>query len=287
MLKSVLTLVAMLSTFTASANTTYTLQASYEHKTQDSYEYQALKLALDKTTADYGPYKLKVTDEPVPPSRFIIEANAQSKENFIFVDSVNKEYVEQLSHANFPVLLGIIGYRIPLVSSDLKSRGYTISSREELMTYSMIQGKGWLDTDILKDNGFKVHTGKYIEGLFHMVAAERGNFFPIGASQITTAIQNFKHVEGLSIDDKILLYYPLPRFYFMGNKNIGKMARVEYGLKLAYEDGSLQKLWQQHFLQAIASVNMEQRKLFKFNNKYIRNIDRSYEQYIYNPFKNN
>ncbi|WP_149865518.1 hypothetical protein [Catenovulum maritimum] len=284
MIRTALALISILICTPSYAKTIYTLQAAFDGVTEDSYEYQALSLALEKTVDEFGTYQLKVTSEAVPPSRYMVEANSGNYENFIFANSVKKESLHNFSHANFPVLLGIIGYRVPLISKDLKARGYSISSRNELMTFSMIQGKGWLDTDILKDNGFKVHTGKYIEGLFHMVANERGNFFPIGASQINGALTNFSHVEGLTIDEKILLYYPLPRFFFMGTEHQNKIYRIEKGLITAYEDGSLQRLWQQHFNQALVSVGISKRKLFKLRNKYIDGIDNSYEKYVFDPF---
>ncbi|MER2493596.1 hypothetical protein [Catenovulum sediminis] len=268
----------------ASANTTYTLQASFDGDTKDSYEYQVLKLALDKTIDDYGSYQLDITATAVPPSRYIVEANANSHTNFIFVNSVSEDALTQLSYAKFPVLLGIVGYRVPLVSSSLKSRGYRISNRQELMNFSMIQGKGWLDTDILKDNGFTVYSGKFVEGLFHMVANERGDFFPIGASQISSALENFSHVDGLAIDDQVMLYYPLPRFFFMGASHQAKIKRIEYGLIKAYQDKSLQILWNKHFKQALDAINISDRKLFKFRNNYINGVDTSYEKYVFDPF---
>ncbi|MER2490759.1 hypothetical protein [Catenovulum sediminis] len=266
------------------ANTTYTLQASFEGDTKSSYEYQALKLALDKTQPHYGRYKLNITNEPIPPKRYVVEANSDSLSNFIFVDSVNQSTLNQLSHANFPVMLGIIGYRVPLISTELKQRGYQVDYPRDLRNFSMVQGRGWLDTDILKDNGFTVHTGKHIEGLFYMVANERADFFPIGATQISNALDNFKHVKGLTVDDKTLLYYPLPRFFFMGKKHQQKLIRIEEGLIHAYQDGSLQTLWRQHFQQALDQIAIKQRKLFKLHNKFIEGINKEYEQYVYNPF---
>ncbi|WP_111977518.1 hypothetical protein [Algibacillus agarilyticus] len=172
----------------ALSNTLYTIQASFDVETTTTYEYQVLKLALKNTTDEYGQFQLNVTPTPVPTTRYLIEANSDNIHNFIFVDSVNKEKLAELAYAKFPVLLGIIGYRVSLVSQDLKQRGYTIANKADLMNIAMVQGKGWLDGDILTDNGFTLHTGKNTEGLFYMVANERAHFFPIGANQIDSAL---------------------------------------------------------------------------------------------------
>ncbi|AWB68251.1 hypothetical protein C2869_18345 [Saccharobesus litoralis] len=286
-LSSIALLISILLLSTnANAETRLTLQASYDIETTETYEYQVLQLALNKTQSSYGKYQLSVTPKAVPPSRLIVEANSSRYENFIFLNSASQEAADALAYARFPALLGIIGYRVAFVSNGLKQQGYSIDSREELMRFTMLQGRGWLDGDILKDNGFTLKTGRNILGLYHMVANDRANFFPIGANQIQGAWQHFNHVEGLAIDDKVVMYYPLPRFFFMSKQNQAIINRIERGLIAAYDDGSLQTLWQKHFKPALDFVNLKERKLFKFKNNYISGIDSSYEKYIFDPFAN-
>ncbi len=89
---------------------------------------------------------------------------------------------------------------------------------------------------------------------------------------------------GLAIDDQVVIYYPLPRYFFMNKDKKKEMARIEKGLIAAYKDGSLIKLWHKHFDAPLAKIHLKQRTLYKFKNKFIEGIDPSYEQYIYNPY---
>ncbi|AWB65001.1 hypothetical protein C2869_00450 [Saccharobesus litoralis] len=269
---------------TVFAQTVITFRAhTLNYDVKSEYPYQALELALRKTQATHGSYKLSLTNDAIPITRVEAETNSDKYENFFFEDSVKSEKLNKFGYVNFPVSLGVVGYRVPFVSQDLKNTNYQINTLDDLKQYSMIMGRGWLDGDILKDNGFTVHTGKNVLGLYHMVANERGDFFPVGAHQVPSIKKNLDAVDHLAVDDNIAVYYPLPRFFFSNKQNTAELARVEQGLKLAFEDGSLQVLWNQHYLQKLKEVNLSNRKIFKLENKYLAGLDPSYKQYIYDP----
>jgi len=54
----------------------------------------------------------------------------------------------------------------------------------------------------------------------------------------------------------------------------------------SYEDGSLLKLWDKFYAPNLTFVKLENRLIFKIDNPYIEDLDKSYEQFIYQPIKN-
>ena len=99
----------------------------------------------------------------------------------------------------------------------------------ELKQFSIGQGLGWLDTQILRHNGFKVIEGTSYEGLFKMVARSRVDLFGRGANEILSEYQARANDLQLIADTSIILYYPFPRFFFTSKKNLKAIQRVRAG----------------------------------------------------------
>jgi len=77
------------------------------------------------------------------------------------------------------------------------------------------------------------------------------------------------------------LKYPLPRFFITNKRDIKISKRIELGLKIAYEDGSLIKLWRRYYKEKIQVANMKDRQIFELENPYIKNLGDEYKKYNY------
>lgn len=93
--------------------------------------------------------------------RAILTLRSNSLENFIIKLSTSKKMVEEFSYIHFPVDRGIVGYRIAFLSPAMEQKIQTLDSVDSLKKYMIVQGRGWLDTEILRYNGFRVKTISY------------------------------------------------------------------------------------------------------------------------------
>lgn len=248
------------------------------------YDYQVLKLALDKTSKTYGEYEL-VSAPKMNKARALLSLNSNEIKNLIVKVSYSKELLKRLTYANFPVDLGVTGYRISFISSKMESKLHDYDTLDKIKTLTFGQGLGWLDVDILEYNGFKVETVANSDGLIHMLDRNRFDFFSRGANEILSEFENFGHLKNITYEKNFLLYYPLPRFFFSHKSNKKAIERIEKGLKIAYEDGSYQKVFNEYFKRSLDFVNIKNRKLYILENPFLKDIESSYERYIYNPFK--
>lgn len=247
------------------------------------YDNELLKLSLEKTIKKYGPYKLIPINVNANYRRVEALAINEKYENLFFKQSVSTERLNNLGYVSFPVDLGIVGYRVGFVSKNNINKIEKIKDLKDFKKVSIIQGLGWLDTKILKYNGFTIVTGNNYAGLFKMVAKNRGDLFLRGANELYEEWNANMNIGNLSYDKTIALYYPLPRFFFTNKKNKDAIKRVKEGLVLAYNDGSLMKLWEKHYLKSIKFANLPNRRIFKLTNPFLEEIDKSYEKYIYTP----
>jgi hypothetical protein len=183
--------------------------------------------------------------------------------------------------------LGIVGYRVCFTNKKNKSRLKNIKTIDDLRKFSHGQGQDWADVEILRHHGFTVVTAATYESLFNMVAMGRFDLFCRGTNELLDEYNAHKNMKDLTYDESFSLEYPLPRFFYSNKKNKELIARVQKGLVLAYNDGSLKRLWEKEYRKSIDFVNLKKRKIFHVDNPNLSDIKFEYKKYFYDPLKDN
>jgi len=252
---------------------------------RQSYNGLVLALALEKTRAVDGDYRIDVT--PVMNSaRALLEIKNNHYPNQILMTSFqNKLLGEGLDYARFPVEFGVTGYRICFVSAQSREKVAQSKTLDDLRRFTIGQGIGWADSEILRFNGFNVHEAGQQDSLFLMVAAGRFDLFCRGINELEPELQRNKDIAKLDYDRSMAISYPLPRFFFANKQNRALLDRITRGMQLAYQDGSLRKLWLDQYREALRFANLKQRKIFYLKTPHIDQIDFDYQQYYFDPRK--
>jgi len=238
------------------------------------YSTELLRLALEKTRKEYGDYRMQA----IPPRNYARALKAAVDDAYPNL-MIETSYEQTLAHhakldfINFPMDLGVLGYRVCFINPKLKASGKKIETLEQLRQYTFAHGVGWADTIIFRHNGLKVQEIDNYEGLFLMVIGGRVDFFCRGANEILGEIEQFSNLKELTIDEQFLLVYPLPRFFYLNSKNKLAKERIALGLQRAYADGSLQALWKANFAPSLALVNLPQRKVIRLENPLLEGLE--------------
>jgi hypothetical protein len=248
-----------------------------------AYDAALLRLALDKTVSTHGPYRLVATPAMNNP-RAISSASAQDFSNFIAVLSFDPELDKAgLDYVRFPTNLGVVGYRVCFVAAGRADALAQVRTLDELKQFSHGQGLGWMDSAILRANGFKVTEAAGYEALFKMVAKGRFDLFCRGANEVLPEVQAHQNMPELRLDRTVALHYPLPQFFYAHRSNRALLERITLGLKLAYADGSLLALFEQHYRASIVYAALGQRRVFRLHNAVADAIDFDFLKYDYKP----
>lgn len=244
------------------------------------YETELLRLALEKTRGDFGPYQLQPGAAMNLP-RAISMARQREVENLFFKTSYSTELNRDFAHPPYPVDRGVMGYRICFVHSDRAEAVSRASSLEELRQFTIGQGRGWLDVDILRHNGFTVVESDNYANLFPMLAAGRIDLFCRGMTEVEPEWRTHRHLQGLSLDQSFALYYPLPRFFWTHRDNRDALERITRGLERALADGSAEALWQRHHGRYLDFVQLGKRRLFTLENPSLEGIEDDYARHFH------
>ncbi|MES2675448.1 MAG: transporter substrate-binding domain-containing protein [Pseudomonadota bacterium] len=249
-----------------------------------NYFREVLQLSLEKTVDSYGSYKIIAAPADLTPKRLIAAAEQNLYPNLVFEMAYSGEpdSSSKINYVLFPVDFGVMGYRICFVNPAIKETIKHAKNLGDLREHTVGQGLNWVDSTILRHNGFTVNEFDNIANIFKMLTAGRVDLFCHGSNQVFDDYNKFKNEIDLFYDKKFVLKYPLPRFFYLNSNNQQLKARIENGLKSAYKDGSLLKLWDKHFKENMEFANLRKRKVFFLENPLIKNLSKEWEQYIYN-----
>ncbi|WP_440891247.1 hypothetical protein [Aeromonas hydrophila] len=248
------------------------------------YYRDVMTLALEKTRPEYGDYEL-VTSLRMNKARMRLEVQKRGKEALFIVDSWPLQSQHgQAAFIPFPIDFGILGYRICFVSEQKAETLGRVATLAQLQDFTQVTGSGWQDADILRRGGFKVREVDNYESLFRMVARGRSDLFCRGANEILPEWQAHQLLQPtLRVDSHVAIFYPLIHVLYSHASYKKERARLQRGILLAWQDGSLQRLWRDHFRDSLLFANLGQRRIFRLANPLLPEQGFDYRPYLYDP----
>lgn len=265
------------------AETVFTYRApESDRDTRLHYEIQVLRLALEKTTDEYGPFRLEPTPR-INVARCMQSVRQHKFTNFFCSLGYTEIYdtYPDVTYVRFPIELGILSYRTCFTNAKTAEKLENITSLRELRGLTHGLGRDWADVAVLKHNGFKVVEVDQYETLFTMAAAGRFDLFCRGTNEIKEEYDVRKDINGLVYDRNIVIHYPMPLFLYTNKANTAAIERITEGLHKALKDGSLVTLWKSKHLPSADFAQLHKRRLFRLQNPVVKNIDFDYAKYDY------
>ena len=235
------------------------------------YHWEILQTALEKTRARYGTYtmlpSLRMTEK-----RQTAELMKGSDLISVMYLGTTQEFEKKLIPIRIPVDKNLGGYNVFLLRKDNAGKFAHVQSLKELQKFSYGLGSGWVDVGILESNGFTVVTGSSYEGLFRMLVERRFDIFLRGATEVLDEVEQRKRdMPDLQVEDSIILYYPLPMYFWFSKNEQGRRLaqRAETGLRMMIEDGSFDRIFEKYQRRKIEQLHLRTRKIFRINNPYL------------------
>jgi ABC-type amino acid transport substrate-binding protein len=236
------------------------------------YDYELLRMALEKTRLQYGDYELRPSELPMNQARAAEEIVSGSGKVTVFSRSTSIEHETSMLPIRIPIDKGLISYRVFLIRSDDQARLSQIDTLDQLRALKVGSFATWADTKILRSGGFNVVVGENYDGLFRMLSAGRFDLFSRGVDEAYREHEERKEqLPNLAVEDKLLLYFPTTRYFFVQRSEAGKAlaARIEQGLNRMIKDGSFDALFHKYKDPLIERAHLKTRRIFRIPNPYL------------------
>ncbi len=249
------------------------------------YFVETLKQALS-----YSPeknYQLQFYNQYLPKMR-AFQNIANNDGIDVIAAGATLDRVKILQPIMFPILKGLFGWRIPLVSKKNTDLFQTQFSNLAFKQLTLGQLHSWSDTKVLESNGLHVEKGSNYQGLFEMLAADRFDYFPRSILEVKK--EYIKHKDmGIVIDKNILIHYPSAYFFYVNNNNQALANDIKYGLEQSLADGSFDRLFNKYYGKTVNQILSENRRVYQLDNPFLPKNTPLYRKELWLSFasKNN
>ena len=208
------------------------------------YYWHVLDAALAANRDVYGAYTLTPFAEPMTFQRAAIEVEAGGERVNIVSRATSRDLESRLLPVRIPLDKGLLGARLFLIMPQTQARLDAATTLTDLRRFSVGLGASWTDVRILKAAGFRLVLSDSYAPLFDMLAARRFDLFSRGVVEIAAELAvNRRRIPQLTIDRRFMLYYPLPRYFFVPRTREGeRMAeRIADGLQRLRRSGEFER----------------------------------------------
>lgn len=241
-----------------------------ESATDRRYDYywDLLKAALEATSKTHGAFELAAFGQPMNSKR-ALETLTKGEEITLMLTTASAEREAALLPVRIPLDKGLTGYRLFLINSESQPKLDKVKTIEELKQFKMGQSSTWVDLKILSSAGLTVEPGGNYKDLFRMLEGGRFELFPRGVNEISSELLSGQtSFAKLAIEKNLMVYYPLPRYFFFTRNPQGEALakRVDDGLRIMLKNGEFDRRYQAFKKQTLEGLNLSGRRLFRIPN---------------------
>lgn len=232
---------------------------------RNEYFLAMLELALEKTS-DQGDWTLQPADQVMPQSLALQRLSNNDGIDVVWsMTSIERE--KQNRAIRIPLMKGLMGYRLLIIRTEDQQWFRRLQTIDELRELRAGQGHDWPDTEILRANGLAVEGEEEYDSLFSLLQQGRFDYLPRAINEPWEELAARPNMD-LMVEQGLLLYYPTAEYFFVSRQNTALAARLEKGLRLAIEDGSFDKLFREHPINANAfgKANLLRRRIIRLDN---------------------
>ena len=268
-------LLMLLATLPAAAAQPQVVTIPYMEREAPHRDYadELLALALRLSVDRYGPYRIVQQREETVIRRQLLELQSGGKLS-VAVAMPTQEWLDGALPVRVPIMRGLASFRFFLGRQADQPLFDTIRTVDDLRALTIGQGPGWSTAGILEHNGFKVVYGGAHPTLIPMLHSGRFQLLMRSVYEVEPELRAQQQAHpGLTVVDNFAVFTYMPMYFFVAKHQPRLAERLEYGLKKAYANGQLDRLFQRTFGD---SLKLLKNKRLRFLHLPNTNIDDSF-----------
>jgi len=240
-------------------------RAVSDNDVRHEYFWRVIHEALEVTRPEYGDYNLKSSRLTHEQHRMQALEHGLSDIN-LTIAPYRPELDGRLIVVHIPVDRGMLGYRVLLIRKAEQERFDKIKKGEDLRGLHFGSLESWVAGQILRRADLEVVDGTSYEGLFRMLAGKRFDALDRGAVEIVPEYEHYgAELPDIAIEQHVALHYPMGDYLWFTNTDEGRRRaeRLELGLNRMIANGSLQKMFDEEFGDALRRLDFVHRRIIE------------------------
>ena len=246
------------------------------------HEREVLTAALEATEEEYGPWKLEEHEEDYHGDRESRAFREYGHDLFVTTAGNRKLKDEEKIVIHEAIMNGILGFRVLIIRAEDQEKFSRIRAEEELKELRVGIPDTWSDAEIFRHNGYNVVERGTYDDMFERLHDHQYDFTALGANEIERVFADrADEVEGLVMVDHLLIHYPFPLLFYVNPDAPDLANRVREGLSAITEEGTLDRIFQEHNAELIESMRLSERAIFKLESPMLPEAMAGYESTLF------
>ena len=213
---------------------------SLEPELTSRFYEQALQLALEKTRRESE--EIHIDFYPAQINRERARLLVKQGKLDVIWSSSNKAREAELTPVKFNLIRGINEYRLLLIRASDQPLFDKVETLTDLQKFRIGTGTHWSDTEIYSYNALPLVTAYSYRSMFRMLSAKRFDYMARSIQEVNYELEHYGK-SGLAIEKNLVIHYPQPIYFFVNHNNQALANRIQKGLEIARDDGSLDELF--------------------------------------------
>lgn len=234
-----------------------------ENDVRYQYTQDLLKLILRQADTRY---EVKQAAKAMSRDR-TFRALKKGERIHVMAEAPKPEWMRELIPVEMPIRKGIQGYRVFLTKEKHQARLAAVQSLSDLTALPTGSGQQWSTRSVMEDAGFNVVTSTNYDALFGMLENERFITFGRGINEAFREVAVYrKRYPDLIVDASLILYIPLPTYFFVTPTKPELALHIEKGFRKIMADGTFDAFFYRYHCDDLRSLNLKHRKMFSIPN---------------------
>ena len=233
--------------------------------TRSHFFIELLDQVLKETRSSFGPYRIKRIYQD---SQQKVAASLESgKLNVAILTNGKAEADRQLMYVPYPLMMGLLGYRVLLIREADQDQFSKVTSIEGLKNYRGGYNRRWADYSVLTTNGLKLVTRTKYELMLQLLQKGKADYLSRSILEVEAELKkHFQSEPKVKIDSHLLLHYNFANFFYVKAENQLLYHRLTTGFEAIIASGKWLKLIEAHYGKGFRQLKLEKRKLIRLEN---------------------
>ena len=264
---------------------------------RSAYTYEILETALKKTQDRYGSYTFQqahvlmqrgdVAHQAIASNDRLLHEIKRGEHVNVAAVVTRTEWESEALPVRIPVEMGLMSYRIFLIRAEDQARFSRIRKLTELKSLRSGAGANWSNYRVLQRHGFTLVPFDDYEGQFRMLINGRFDYVTRGTHEAFIELNQYQsRFPQMAIERDLLLYMPLPQYFFVSPSQPRLAQRIEAGMKTMLRDGSFHEIFQRHHGAYLKPDTFCGRRIFRIDNPFLsKETPLSQHELWFNPWR--
>lgn len=227
---------------------------------------KVIEMALERTKGDFGLYEIvyKSGDGLRKQRKLSMLDKGQIS---ILLSATQPMLEERFLPVRVPFFGGLLGYRVALIMGHSQPKYTNISTLDDLKAFTIGQGSGWEDVEILQAAGLEVYDKAGYRDLFKMLEKGRFDFYMRGVHEAYPEAESWgKDIPGIAVEEGFCVLYRFPAFFFVSPTQPELAKHLEQGLREMLVDGTLHAELKAAYGSYFAKADLGNRVIIELDN---------------------